>query len=48
MMMASLDGILFSRAKPFAYPAGLYGGNSESFLIPRDVQKSEGYPGHSS
>lgn len=33
--------------KPFTYPAGLYGGNSATFLIPKGVPKPEGNPGHS-
>lgn len=33
--------------KPFVYPAGLYGGNSATFLIPKGVPKPEGNPGHS-
>lgn len=34
--------------KPFTYPAGLYGGNSAIFLIPKGVPKPEGNAGHSS
>lgn len=34
--------------KAFAYPLGLYGGNSATFLIPKGVPKPEGHPGHSS
>ncbi|MCF8174217.1 MAG: hypothetical protein K9K30_03165 [Burkholderiaceae bacterium] len=33
--------------KPFTYPAGLYGGNSGDFLIPKGVPKPDGNPGHS-
>lgn len=33
--------------KPFTYPAGLYGGNSATFLIPKGVPKPAGNPGHS-
>ncbi len=33
--------------KPFTYPAGLYGGNSVTFLIPKGVPKPDGNPGHS-
>lgn len=33
--------------KPFTYPAGLYGGNSVTFLIPKGVPQPEGNPGHS-
>lgn len=33
--------------KPFTYPAGLYGGNSGDFLVPKGVPKPEGNPGHS-
>ncbi|MDR0673714.1 MAG: hypothetical protein LBF93_08695 [Zoogloeaceae bacterium] len=33
--------------KPFAYPAGLYGGNSATFIIPKGALKPEGNPGHS-
>jgi hypothetical protein len=33
--------------KPFKYPAGLYGGNSATFLIPKGVPRPEGDPGHS-
>lgn len=33
--------------KPFTYPAGLYGGNSATFLIPKGVPKPGGNPGHS-
>ena len=33
--------------KPFAYPAGLYGGNSATFLIPKQVPRPTGNPGHS-
>ncbi len=33
--------------KPFTYPAGLYGGNSATFLIPKGVLKPAGNPGHS-
>lgn len=33
--------------KPFVYPAGLYGGNSATFFIPRGVPKPTGNPGHS-
>jgi len=32
---------------PFTYPAGLYGGNSAAFFIPRGVPKPQGNPGHS-
>jgi len=34
--------------KPFTYPAGLYGGNSATFLIPKGVPKPQGNSGHSS
>lgn len=33
--------------KPFTYPAGLYGGNSATFLIPKGVPRPDGNPGHS-
>ncbi|MDD2914991.1 MAG: hypothetical protein PHP70_06695 [Gallionella sp.] len=33
--------------KAFTFPAGLYGGNSAFFLIPKGVPKPEGNPGHS-
>jgi len=33
--------------KTFIYPAGLYGGNSATFLIPKGVPIPEGNPGHS-
>jgi len=33
--------------KPFAYPSGLYGGNSATFLIPKGVSMPAGNPGHS-
>ena len=33
---------------PFTYPAGLYGGHSATFLIPKGVPKPAGNPGHSS
>jgi hypothetical protein len=33
--------------KPFTYPAGLYGGNSATFIIPKGVPKPAGNPGHS-
>lgn len=33
--------------KPFHYPAGLYGGNSAVFLIPKGVPQPDGNPGHS-
>lgn len=32
---------------PFAYPAGLYGGNSATFFILKGVPKPTGNPGHS-
>lgn len=31
----------------FTYPAGLYGGNSVTFFIPKGVPKPDGDPGHS-
>ncbi len=34
--------------KPFTYPAGLYGGHSVTFLIPKGVPRPDGNPGHSS
>lgn len=33
--------------KSFTYPAGLYGGNAATFLIPKGVPKPGGDPGHS-
>lgn len=33
--------------KPFTYPAGLYGANSATFLIPKGVPRPTGKPGHS-
>ncbi|MDR0736827.1 MAG: hypothetical protein LBF51_08395 [Zoogloeaceae bacterium] len=33
--------------KSFTYPAGLYGGNSATFLIPKGTPKPGGNPGHS-
>ena len=33
--------------KPFTYPAGLYGGNSATFYIPKGVPKPQGQAGHS-
>jgi hypothetical protein len=33
--------------KAFTYPAGLYGGNSVTFIIPKGVPKPDGNPGHS-
>jgi len=33
--------------KPFTYPAGLYGGNLATFLIPQGVPVPKGNPGHS-
>jgi hypothetical protein len=33
--------------KKFTYPAGLYGGNSVRFVIPKGVPNPEGNPGHS-
>ena len=33
--------------KSFTYPAGLYGGNSATFIIPKGVPKPDGDPGHS-
>jgi hypothetical protein len=33
--------------KPFTYPAGLYGGNSATFIIPKGMLKPDGNPGHS-
>lgn len=33
--------------KPFTYPAGLYGGNSATFIIPKGVPRPVGNPGHS-
>jgi len=33
--------------KPFTYPAGLYGGNSATFIIAKGVPKPQGDPGHS-
>ncbi|SDU06476.1 hypothetical protein [Halopseudomonas salegens] len=33
--------------KDFVYPAGLYGANSATFLIPEGVRRPEGNPGHS-
>ena len=32
---------------PFTYPAGLFGGNSAAFFIPRGVPRPQGNPGHS-
>jgi len=33
--------------KQFTYPAGLYGGNLATFLVPKGVPKPTGNPGHS-
>lgn len=33
--------------KSFTYPAGLYGGNSATFIIPAGVPRPSGNPGHS-
>lgn len=33
--------------KPFVFPAGLFGGNSATFFIPKGVEKPSGNPGHS-
>lgn len=33
--------------KDFTYPAGLYGGNSATFFIPKGVPAPKGQPGHS-
>ncbi len=33
--------------KPFVYPAGLYGGNMASFIVPKGVPAPTGNPGHS-
>ena len=33
--------------KPLTYPAGLYGANAASFLIPKGVSRPAGNPGHS-
>lgn len=33
--------------KPFAYPAGLHGAHSATFLIPKGVARPTGNPGHS-
>lgn len=33
--------------KSFTYPAGLYGGNSATFFIPKGVPRPSGNPGHS-
>lgn len=33
--------------KSFTYPAGLYGGNSATFIIPKGVPRPDGNPGHS-
>ena len=33
--------------KPFTFPAGLYGGNSTSFIIAQGVPMPSGNPGHS-
>ena len=33
--------------KPFAFPAGLYGGNLATFLVPKGVPRPTGNPGHS-
>lgn len=33
--------------KAFTYPEGLYGGHSATFLIPKDVPRPTGNPGHS-
>ena len=34
--------------KSFTYPAGLYGGNSATFIIPKGISRPDGNPGHSS
>jgi len=33
--------------KSFTYPAGLYGGNSATFMIPKGIPRPDGNPGHS-
>jgi|GEM_PF-2414747 len=33
--------------KSFTYPAGLYGGNSATFIIPKGIPRPSGNPGHS-
>lgn len=33
--------------QPFAFPAGLYGGNSATFLVPKGIPRPTGNPGHS-
>lgn len=33
--------------KSFTYPAGLYGGNSATFIIPKGIPRPDGNPGHS-
>lgn len=33
--------------KPFTYPAGLYGGHSATFIIPKGIPRPSGNPGHS-
>lgn len=33
--------------KSFTYPAGLYGGNSAIFIIPKGIPRPDGNPGHS-
>lgn len=40
-------GTAYTVLKPFTYPAGLYGGNSAIFLIPKGVPMPKGDPGHS-
>jgi hypothetical protein len=32
---------------PFTYPAGLFGGNSAAFFIPKGIPRPQGNPGHS-
>lgn len=34
--------------KPFVFPAGLYGGDAVSFIVPKGVAAPTGNPGHSS
>lgn len=37
---------LYVVLKPFKIPAGLYGGNSVQFLVPKGIPAPEGNPGH--
>jgi hypothetical protein len=47
-MEAELSGPnAYTVVKAFTYPAGLYGGDSAAFIIPKGVPTPTGDPGHS-